>query len=270
MNNKSILKITLIVIFLMLINPISITEEINFEMHNIEITKDANQISIVESLNIKGDTDGYYETITFWIQPDQSNLEILIDGKNPNSINSIDQNLFECNVSGLNIPINQSVQVNIEYILPGNKPNFQKKITQDTSEITITYNGEDLKINNVLKDTYFTISLLPTKSTTNTVSSNNTFYLVLIFILVIIILLLLISRRRSKTSTHSIKTEVKTASEELLSTKKTLLMELLKDIEKKHRSKEISDDTYHKLKDRYKQEAVEAMKQLEDMKSKVR
>jgi len=57
-------------------------------------------------------------------------------------------------------------------------------------------------------------------------------------------------------------------SEELLNTKKMLLMSFLKDIEKQHRSKQISDDTYHKLKERYKQEAVEAMKQLEDLKSK--
>ena len=59
-------------------------------------------------------------------------------------------------------------------------------------------------------------------------------------------------------------------SEETLNTKKALLLSLLKDIEKKHRAKGISDDTYHKLKERYKQEAVDAMKQLEDMKSKVK
>ena len=47
-------------------------------------------------------------------------------------------------------------------------------------------------------------------------------------------------------------------------------MEVLKDIEKQHRAKKISDDTYNKLKDQYKQDAVEAMKQLEDIKSKVK
>ena len=47
-------------------------------------------------------------------------------------------------------------------------------------------------------------------------------------------------------------------------------MEVLKDIEKQHRAKKISDDTYHKLKDQYKQDAVETMKQLEDMSSKVK
>jgi hypothetical protein len=56
-------------------------------------------------------------------------------------------------------------------------------------------------------------------------------------------------------------------SEELLNTKKALLMSLLKDLEKQHRSKQISDDTYNKIKEQYKQQAVEAMKKIEDMKS---
>jgi len=47
-------------------------------------------------------------------------------------------------------------------------------------------------------------------------------------------------------------------------------MEILKDIEKQHRAKQISDDTYHKLKEQYKHEAVDAMKKLEDVKSKVK
>ena len=47
-------------------------------------------------------------------------------------------------------------------------------------------------------------------------------------------------------------------------------MSLLKDLEKQYRAKEISDDTYHKIKEQYKQEAVETMKKLDDItKSKV-
>ena len=271
MKFKTIIIGTVITIFFILICPISIAQDINVETHNIEISKDTNQIFISESLQIKGDSDGYYETILFWIQNDNTNLEIIVDDKEPNSVNSVDQNLFECNVSGLNILINKSVQVNIKYNLPGNTSNFQKKITNNTNEITIKYNGEEFKANDVLIDTFFTINLLLKKSTTIVVSSDDTVYLAIIAILIIIILLILfISRKKSKTSAPSKKTELKTSSEELLSTKKTLLMELLKDVEKKHRSKEISDDTYHKLKDYYKQEAVEAMKQLEDMKLKVR
>ena len=57
-------------------------------------------------------------------------------------------------------------------------------------------------------------------------------------------------------------------SEELLQAKKTLLMTSLKDIEKQHRGKKISDDTYHKLKNYYKQQAVDAMKKLDEFESK--
>jgi hypothetical protein len=55
-------------------------------------------------------------------------------------------------------------------------------------------------------------------------------------------------------------------SEETLATKKVLLLSLLKDVEKKHRAKDISDETYNKLKEEYKQQAVETMKKLEDIK----
>jgi len=211
MKFKSLIFGIVITSFFMLICPISVAQEINVETHNIDITKDTNQIFISENLKIKGDTDGYYETIIFWIQ------------------------------------------------------------TDNTNEITVKYNGEEFKADDVLINTFFTINLLSKKSTTIAVSSDNTVYLAISIILIFFILLVLFSsRKKSKTSTPSKKTELKTSSEELLSTNKTLLMELLKDIEKKHRSKEISDDTYHKLKDRYKQEALEAMKQLEDMKLKVR
>ena len=52
----------------------------------------------------------------------------------------------------------------------------------------------------------------------------------------------------------------------MLNTKKALLLSLLKDIEKQHRSEDISDDTYNKLKEEYKSQAVDVMKKLEDIK----
>jgi hypothetical protein len=55
-------------------------------------------------------------------------------------------------------------------------------------------------------------------------------------------------------------------SEEILSNKKTLLLSLLKDLEKKYRAKELSEDTYNKLKDDFKQQAVNVMKKLDDIK----
>ena len=40
-------------------------------------------------------------------------------------------------------------------------------------------------------------------------------------------------------------------------------MNALKDIEKKHRAKEISDESYSRLKEEYKRDAVEVMRKLE-------
>jgi hypothetical protein len=55
-------------------------------------------------------------------------------------------------------------------------------------------------------------------------------------------------------------------SEDTLTTKKTLLLSLLKDLEKQYRGKAISDETYNKIKDEYKQQAVDTMKKLDDLK----
>jgi len=75
------------------------------------------------------------------------------------------------------------------------------------------------------------------------------------------ILLFVLKRQRSRTRKSSL-----VESEETLSTKKTLLLSLLKDLEKQYRAKSISDETYTKLKDEYKQQAVDTMKRLEDIK----
>ena len=40
---------------------------------------------------------------------------------------------------------------------------------------------------------------------------------------------------------------------------------MLKELEKQHRAQTISDETYTKLKDEYKQQAVDVMKQLDDL-----
>ena len=84
--------------------------------------------------------------------------------------------------------------------------------------------------------------------------------------MVLIVLLILFFVIFSKKQRSINKKEKIGGSEELFTTKKLLLMEALKDIEKKYRSKQISDNTYHKLKDEFKQDAIEAMKSLEDLK----
>jgi uncharacterized metal-binding protein len=82
----------------------------------------------------------------------------------------------------------------------------------------------------------------------------------LVAIIVLALLLLFFKKQRSKTK------KTIAESEETLTTKKTLLLSLLKDLEKQYRAQSISDETYNKIKDEYKQQAVDAMKKLDDLK----
>ena len=86
----------------------------------------------------------------------------------------------------------------------------------------------------------------------------------LVVLLVIIIIVTsyyaFIKRKNGKGRKRSLE------SSEMLETEKTLLLTLLKEIEKMHRSQKISDDSYHKLKTYYKNQTVEIMSALEDEK----
>ena len=89
-------------------------------------------------------------------------------------------------------------------------------------------------------------------------------------IVVLLLLVIIIGAASFRTKKPVKSKRIVVGSEEMLNTKKILLMQLLKELEKKHRAKQISDDTYHKLKEQYKSETVDAMKKLEDMGSKVK
>jgi CHASE3 domain sensor protein len=90
----------------------------------------------------------------------------------------------------------------------------------------------------------------------------NTIFIGLVVILVVLLMfMVLLFLRKQRQKTRKILNE----SQELLATKKALLLSVLKDVEKQHRNKDISDDTYSKLKEEYKQDAVEVMKKLDDI-----
>ena len=75
--------------------------------------------------------------------------------------------------------------------------------------------------------------------------------------------MILIVRRRKTPKTSS-----DTESKEILEIKKALYLSMLKDIEKQHRGKQISDEAYSKIKNEYKQQAVTVMQKLEEMTGK--
>ncbi len=237
-------------------------EDVNTIDHQITITTKEDFYLVSEVLTIQGDTNGSYDELTVWIQSGANNVDILV---NSNALDPEIQNENEyvCNISSLGIKKEDSTQVKISYKLDKNVE-FTKKIVRSTDSISVIFDQEEIyTATNLAPGSSFNLQLYkPTEQTLNW------FYTVLILLLLVLIVVLVAYAFRKQKSTKIKQTAGET--EELLSTKKTLLMSLLKDVEKQHRAKHISDDTYHKLKERYKQEAVETMKQLEDINSKVK
>lgn len=244
---------------------------ISIQTYNILITEETEKITVNETLKIKGETGERYETLSFWIPTEHSNLKILVDTQEIDAITPQSQNMYMCNLSSLNISADTIIEIKINYNLKTDVTEFQKTLTYNTSKVTIDFNGEQIYTGtNLLKDTIFTVKLTKGKTTIVTEKADYSIYYYVILLLVIIIIVLLYSRIKQSSETKVKKQIPQITSEELLTTKKALLLEVLKEIEKKHRAKKISEETYHKLKEQYKQEAVETMKQLDDIKSKIK
>lgn len=238
--------------------------EINTSNHQIEIKTTDGQISIKETIKIQGTSNENYETITFWIQNGAENIKININ--NTQVTYTLSNNEYTCNLSSMKIKQNTLITAMLTYKLKNQDENFfEKKILRNATQISIIIDGENkLTADDTVAGSSFTLQIDET-----TEENQITLYLAILITLLIILLAVSMAYKSKKQQTTKTK-GIPGASEELLSTKKILLMTLLKDIEKQHRANKISDDTYHKLKEQYKQEAVEAMKKLEDMKSKVK
>ncbi len=239
-------------------------QDINTETYNIELTTNDDSISVVEKITI--DTDSG-DIILIWIQSGHRDISFVINDSvitiSP-STNTYSFNLTELGLTSANY-------IEIRYTLDKDTDEFEKIFQYNTTLISITFDGTEIYTgSNLIAGSSLNVALQQDQTIIETekIETIPTWYYIIIAILIILLLMALLSS--SKKQKTSKKKEITGGSEELLNTKKTLLMSLLKDIEKQHRSKQISDDTYHKLKEQYKQEAVEAMKQLEDMKSKIK
>lgn len=233
--------------------------------HEISITTRDDSKLVEETITLLGQQQQKYVNISFSIPQDATSINILFDnsqGPTP----SINNGIYTYNISSLDKYINESLLVDITYSLGKDATVFEKKIVRNTKTITVSFNDkqEIYSANDLKSGSTFSLRLYKTTET-----PMNWFTLVMILLLVALLGVFTIYMFKKQKTVKTAKSGG-VESEELLSTKKTLLMELLKDIEKQHRSKKISDDTYHKLKERYKNETVDAMKKLEDMKSKIK
>ena len=239
---------------------------------NIEITTESEKISVVENYEIDIISNG---NVSFWIQNGAANITILIDG-NSIEYTSIGDNIYSCDLSGVEYTYGSNIQV--MYSLDKETSIFEKTLLYNITSLSITFDGVEIYAGSNLASGSSLNVALRTTTQVQTITKEKTiekvptwYYAIIVVLIILVALSFVFPSKEKKTQKSTTKKQVRgSESEELLTTKKALLMEVLKDIEKQHRAKKISDDTYNKLKDQYKQDAVEAMKQLEDIKSKVK
>lgn len=238
--------------------------DISASSHEVKITTGVDDIAVEETIILLGTSDEYIKAISFWIQNDAQEVKISVN--NQNVVYEIEDNIYSINLSELEIKENSQPTVKITYKLNKEKENYQKELIRNTSSFKVTFDENILYTStNLISGTSINVLLYKPTPTEETLS----WYLTLgIFILLILLVVVTFYSIRKPKPTKV--KERAFESEELLTTKKALLMSLLKDVEKQYRLKEISDDTYHKLKEHYKNEAVKTMKKLDDIKSKIK
>jgi hypothetical protein len=223
-------------------------------------------LQVDETIKVTNTGDENVTSLRFWIQQNiQDSVTITELQSGIELIPLITGNIRSCNLSATNLTIipDASLTFQLSYFLPTTEQNFVKTLLYDTTLFSVTYEDRDLfrgehllygsDVNNAMQIRLYK----PTEAPLNIT------ILVIVFVVVIIVLallLLLLKKQRSKTK------KAVAESEETLTTKKTLLLSLLKDLEKQYRAQSISDETYNKIKDEYKQQAVDAMKKLDDLK----
>ena len=243
----------------MLVSTMAYGGDLETNTHDIVIATGDNSLTVTETLKIDGNSNQTYGIIKFWVQSEAQKINVIVE-KNGVSYTSIGNNTYICNISSFNIKMNSQIQLDISYTLSKDIKNFKKTMIRNTTILTVQFDKNNiLEESNLKVDTYLNLQLY--KPTETPIS----WYIIISISLLIILLVVSTAYLFRKQKLSKVK-EIAGESEELLNTKKLLLMSILKDIEKQHRAKQISDDTYNKLKDIYKQQAVETMKKLEDMK----
>jgi len=217
--------------------------------------------TVQENVIMKNNGFENITVIRFWVQqPIKGSIEIVSVSTGTLLPTTVSGNMHTCNLSVINMEIlpGDSLTVRLTYTLTSVE-NFDKTLVYSTGFLSVDFDSKNLFEGKDLNPGVGLSFLLynPTNSPLGIIWIVG---IVLLVVVIILLGLLLLRRQRSKAKASIVETE------EILGTKKALLLSLLKDLEKQHRAQEISDDTYQKLKDEYKQQAVLAMKKADDLK----
>lgn len=238
------------------------TEKLTVTTHTVTISVGNNGLQVEERILFTNHGSDNITLLQFWVQGDaKQDLQITALDTGTTLSFSPNGNRRDCNLTEKHLAIlpGASFNASIRYSLVTSAPQYLQNLQYNTSKLTVTYNSQPLFSGEALaKNTQLSVQLYSPSEAPLGITT-----LIIIFLLVVIIitLLLLVLRRQRR------KKRVGTAdTKETLTTKKDLLLELLKDLEKRYRAKTISDETYTKLKEEYKSQAVDSMRRLEDLK----
>ena len=238
--------------------------EIIENSHNITITSINEKVIVSEISVIQKENTDMLSVYDVWIPTDATDVRVTIEN-HLLQYEKLQENIYRCNLSTINLTNITTLTVDTSYNLP-EITDFSKLFLRNATQVTIQFNDETIGTFSSVKDG--TVISLPLTVSTEESSLFNIYIIIVILLLVIVIavsILYSIKRKQpSQTRTRSLE------SEDVLQTEYELLKEMLKQIEKFHRSKKIVDDTYHKLKEYYKQQAVETMSALEQIGSKIK
>jgi len=234
-------------------------EDLTIEQQIIEISIGTEGLHVEENLVVNNSGIENATLLRLWIQQNAEEVRIRDIDSGEYLILTVTGNIRECNLTNQGLEFKPKItrSLKVTYILQTDTTKFEKSFTYDTDYLSISFENRELVEGEAIASGSSSSVLLyrPTEAPLDIL------YLVGIFLLAVILIastLLLLKKQRTKEKRSVAE------SKEILTTKKTLLLSILKDVEKKHRAKEISDDTYQKVKDEYKQQAVTVMKKLEE------
>ena len=250
MKSRTILAVVALIAYVIIFTTYS--HALSVDRYNIDVLSSDTSLSVHENIYfVNSDNDSQF---LLWIQKEATNLVISANGEtlsyNKERIGNGDT--YRCDIASIN---DTNISIFVTYNLPKTICNLDKVTMYNVSSLIITYDKNKIfEGNNLKADSNVSASFIKK-------SEPVVYYpvYVLAFLTAILAILLMYSIKKKSSTVRKLDYE----SPELLNTKKALLMTVLKEIEKKHRSKDISDDTYNHLKEYYKQEAVEVMKRLE-------
>ena len=250
--------IVIAIICLLSIIPLATAETIESTSQSININEINSTYQIKEHITINSETLTNQSRYQFQLPTTATDYDITIIRDNTQISNPINNNeIYEIDLNGSHIN-DTVVIIDITYYLPQSSLYYEKTFLHNTSDLRLTF--ENTKIyENSMQQKESTIQIKLVNPIQPDAFSLYTIFLIVLLIIIIIVTsyYAFIKRKNGKDRKRHFE------STELLETEKTLLLAMLKEIEKMHRTQKLSDDSYHKLKTYYKQQTVEIMSTLE-------